>query len=446
MKFLLLYLLGLLVFGLRDLFHKRSYDDFVVAGRKQGLWPVLMSLMATMIGASATIGIAARAETIGFPAFWWLGCGAFGLVAQGFLLSKKIRGSGCRTLPELAQAKIGTGGRRLVAGVIVLSWLGIIAAQFAAAASLLQLAVGWQNGVSAIVATAALVILYTWVGGQLSVVRTDMFQFTILIVGFVGLFIYMVLHPGDPSVIAKYPICLFSQDFSWVDFIPLFFTVGGAYFLGPDITSRNFLAKDVKTAQHSVFWAAPFLLIFSFLITWIGMRAGALVPGEGNPLFRLMSVIPLPLAALVSIGLICALISSADTCLVNTAVIVEQDIFQFHTIRKLRWTIVCVGIISTALALWGKDIIQLLLMAYSIYTPGIVCPLMIAILCPKTMEIRRPIWFLAVIVGGSLGVLQGILLMLGLDSLSWVSYLSPVGMALSLILAWFSLEKGEAGC
>ena len=57
--------------------------DYIAAGQDRGTGAVFMTLMATMLGASATLGVAARAESEGFTAAWWLLPGAVGLALQG---------------------------------------------------------------------------------------------------------------------------------------------------------------------------------------------------------------------------------------------------------------------------------------------------------------------------------------------------------------------------
>ena len=100
-----------------------KYVDFIAAGQKCGVLTVFLTLMATILGASATLGVAERAETIGFPAAWWLLSGAVGLALQGVVLSSRIRESGARTLPELAGLKVGASAN--VPGVAILPVVGM---------------------------------------------------------------------------------------------------------------------------------------------------------------------------------------------------------------------------------------------------------------------------------------------------------------------------------
>lgn len=443
MKPLLLYLIGLLFFCLKDAFHARSFDAFVVAGRRQGLVAVCCSMMATMIGASATLGVAARAEEIGFPAFWWLGCGAIGLLLQALFLSKPIRAAGANTLPELADTAVGPSGRKLVALIIALSWMGIIAAQFVAASSLFRLATGWNSEYGAILITAFVVTIYTLLGGQLSVVRTDRIQFLFLAVGFGWLFFYLALGGAGRPGWAEMYIPLTSEQFRMADAILLLFAVGGAYFLGPDITSRNLLARDGNIARKAVFTSIPLLLLFSLGITLTGIWAGEHLPGEGHPFFRLMATLPMPLGIAISIGLVSALFSSADTCLMNTAAIIGNDLLGRKDVQAIRILILLVGGFATILALWGEDILKLLLAAYSIYTPGVVCPLAVAILAAKKRHLHTTWWITAVSIGGLFGLLQPVLTACGYTTTA-VKSLPPFGMILSLLLALYAWKKGES--
>ena len=68
-----------------------------------------------------------------------------------------------------------------------------------------------------------------------------------------------------------------------------------------------------------------------------------------------------------------------------------------------------IGIIATYLALQGKDIIGLLTMAYSVYTPGIVAPLAVAIIAHKKFMVKKTLWYAGVIIGGLFGLIPAIL-------------------------------------
>ena len=458
MKLLLIYFFVLGFICIRDLFKVKNFDDYVVAGRKQRSPFVFMSLMATVLGASATVGIAARAESIGFAAFWWLGVGAIGFWFQAAFLSKPVHDLDVRTLPEIAEKTVGKTGRKLVAFIIAISWIGIIAAQFAAVAGFIGLVLGHDAGTQSVLITAVIVIVYTLLGGQLSVVRTDALQFGILTLGFFAAAIYLFGGFSDaetaaiangtaaqPAGLATFGnFNLLNEKFGFADLAMMLFTIGGAYFLGPDVISRNLVAKDSSAARKAVVAGSFAILVFSMIIVLLGMWAATYAPNEAgtsvNPLFRLASgVLPLPLAALLSIGLLSALLSSADTCLINSAAIFGSDILNTRRISVVRLLVVAIGIIATFLALQGKDIIGLLTMAYSVYTPGIVAPLAVAIIAHKKFSIKKSLWYAGVVVGGLFGLIPAILA--STAKIATPAYLPHIGIAVSLIFAIASLKR-----
>lgn len=172
-------------------------------------------------------------------------------------------------------------------------------------------------------------------------------------------------------------------------------------------------------------WASPALLAFAVGVVLAGMWAGANAPGPGNPLHRLASLLPWGLRWCLSAGLVAALLSSADTCLVNAGAIAANDLLGRGSVGAARAAVAAVGAAATALAIAGGDIIGILLKAYSVYTPGVVCPLAVAIVAGGVR--RTGPWLAAVAAGGACG-LAGTLW----PRLAW---LPAAGMGLSLLLA-----------
>ena len=408
------------------------FVDFVAAGQSCGPLAVFLTLMATILGASATLGVAAKAEAIGFPAAWWLASGAVGLALQGAILSARIRESGARTLPELARIVAGPGAQRLVAAVIAVSWPGVVGAQLAAFAGLWNALAGTEGTALPVVLCAATVALYTLAGGQRAVVRTDAPQMLLLAAGFGGLFLWVFSGRCGGEPVPADAVRLLSPDFGPRALALSLLTVGGAYFLGPDIASRSLVARDGRAARRAVLAAAPALLAFGAAVALSGMWAAANAPGPGNPILRIGARLPAALRWCLAAGLFCAVLSSADTCLVNAAAIVAGDLLGARSVRATRLAVAGVALAATALALAGGDIIGVLLKAYSVYTPGVVCPLAVAVFAPGRVD--RRLWFAAVALGGLCGLAGALVPRFDL--------LPAAGMLLSLALALAGLFTG----
>ena len=447
--YVIAYVVILLAIGVMDSFKVKNFEDFAVAGKRQSQSFVVMSLMATMIGASATIGVMGRVSSIGFPAFWWLAVGSIGLMLQAFLLSEKVRSLDANTLPDMVGKLVGKTGSYIVALIIIIAWPGIVASQILAMSSILALVTGKENNRTLMLIVAIVVIVYTTVGGQLSVIRTDALQFIIIGTAFVITFLYLFFFgQGDNNTVLS-NIELLNDSYTFKDLLIQLFIVGGTYLLGPDVMSRNLVSKDGKTAKRSALIAAGILLVFSVMIVFIGMWILGNEPDlEGmNPLLYIIKhVLPKPVGVILALGLLSTLLSSADTCLVNISSIIEMDILKRNKVWEVRLWAVLIGAVAVFIAFESGDIIAKLTGAYSIYAPGIVCPLFVAILTHGKRKLCIPVWLLAVVSGGVCGAIStyGGYISDSLTTNTFVaSYLPITGMGISLVLAVLSVVFGS---
>ena len=215
--------------------------------------------------------------------------------------------------------------------------------------------------------------------------------------------------------------------------------------------SRNFLAKDGKTAKRSALFAGMALVIISLVITFLGLWVRTNVSadelGGRKALMYVASIVPKWIGVVLVLGLISAIISSTDTCIINASTIFVKDVLRKDSVKGVRITVLVMGIISVVLALAGSgDIMSLLTGAYSIYTPGIIFPLFIAIMVNDKERIRLSVWMAAVILGGAFGIVgtyfSGIITNLGLSE-QVIPYLPLIGMFISLVVALLSLKRKD---
>ena len=449
--FIVLLAIYLLVFiGISILDAKRVTDfgEYAVAGKKQGSLAVTMTLLATVLGASTTIGITDTVNQIGFPGIWWLIFGAVGLVLQSLIISERVRGIDADTLPDLAGRIVGKPAEVLLALIIVISWVGVIAGQFVALGSIIAFATG-INSRLLVAIVSIIVIIYTMFGGQLSVVKTDKIQFVIILAGLIVSMIFLCFVKGSAEMTSQ--IELLNDSYKPINLFNQFFVIGGVYFLGPDIMSRNFLAKDGKTAKRSALFAGMALVIISLVITFLGLWVRTNVSadelGGRKALMYVASIVPKWIGVVLVLGLISAIISSTDTCIINASTIFVKDVLRKDSVKGVRITVLVMGIVSVVLALAGSgDIMSLLTGAYSIYTPGIIFPLTIAVLCYKKRDLRKGLWLTGVIAGGLFGITATYLTKIPAVSAalgSSASYLPLLGMAVSLIISVISIKSNK---
>ena len=412
------YFVAMVIIGLVSRRKARGIDDFFVAGRKGGVLLITGSLLATIVGGSATVGMAGLGFSRGLTGAWWLLVGSIGLVVLGLFFAKKVRGFGLYTLPELI-AKQYDGRVGLAASVlIVVAWVGVIAAQIIASGTILGI-LGVGTPLLWMVVFTVIFITYSVLGGQQAVIRTDAVQTGIILAGiFGGLALVLSRLGGFSGLISSLPAENFafpvSPQFGGQELISLLLLVGLTYVVGPDMYSRLFCAKDSNTARKSVFWAALIIVPIAFGITLIGMGASALFPGispeQALPVI-ITEVLPPFMGGVVLAALLGALMSSADTCLLSASTIMTVDIIgrfkkslsPARTLPYSRWAMVIIGVASLLLALVMKGVISTLLFAFTIYTAGIILPVIFGFYRDRLRV--TPLGALAAIIGGGVAAL-----------------------------------------
>lgn len=415
-----LYFLGLIFVGSRSFRIVKGINSFFVADRGAPFFFIAGSLFATVIGGSSTIGMAGLGYSIGLVGSWWLLVGALGLFALALFLAEKVRGYSLYTLPEILDIQYGPEAKLSASVLIVIAWMGIIAGQIVAAGKILEAILDIPPSLLMII-TAFVFITYTLLGGQHSVVRTDTIQSMIIIVaivvsiplclGKVGGIVLMREALGHDYF--SFPV---SSRFTWKMLATYLFLVGSTYLVGPDIYSRIFCARDEKIAKGATMAVSLTLIPFAFIITIIGMSARVLFP-EINPEAAFPTMInhlfPIGLNGLIIAALLSAMMSSADTCLLTTSTILSVDIIKplFRPdipdrllLLLTRLFIVLIGIFSLVIALTLKGVISSLLLGYTVYTSGIIFPILLGFYRDR-LKLNREGAISAMVAGGGLALI-----------------------------------------
>ncbi len=398
-----IYFLVILGVGFYSYFRIKTPADYYVSGKRAGLIPVSGSLLATILGGSAILGTIELSQKIGWAALWFLGSASFGL----FLLvpiSRFVHRFGNFTLPELLGKFYGKKAEIISSLIIPIAWIGIVAAQIIAAAKILN-GLGFISYNNAALLSAAVFIVYTLVGGQISVLKTDTIQSVIIVAGFAVLLFFSVgqssNHPFDNLAFTS----LFNNSFSFFDLVILILTYSVTFIVGPDIYSRIFCAKNEKTASTSVMIVTGILILVSFSLTWLGIYsassvdkgivsfAGHLLPDWGYGLF---------IAALLS-----AVMSSADTTLLTSSMILSElttgNLHHKTALKLTHYYIILIGTVSSVISIYMTSIIQSLLFALTFFSGAFVIPTLAGLLNLKVNKNR----VVAAIIAGGILALSG---------------------------------------
>jgi SSS family solute:Na+ symporter len=383
------FLIFMLLIGVTSFKKISSLSSFYVSSRgTSSLW-LAGSIVATTIGGSATLGLAGIGFSKGLPGAWWLMSGSICMMILAALWAKKVREYGVYTLPEILEKQYNSSTLKIVSSVVIIAaWMGIISAQMIAAGKILDIL--WPGYYRFfVILCGAVFIFYTVSGGQLSIIKTDFFQTLFIFTGIILILVLAFVKYGSPRALTlpesylSFPV---NNYFTYRDILIYFLFVGTSFLAGPDIYSRILSAKDSNTAKKGVFAAACMIMLIAVAVTLIGVYAKGVNPGiapEGAFLDLAMNILPESLKGLLLAALLAAVMSSADTCLLTSGVILSADVLKplfYRDIdekKELKYTriiILLLGIFSLSTALYIDGIIKSLLLALTVYTSGIIIP------------------------------------------------------------------------
>ena len=408
---LIVYLVFLIAVAVRSARRVKDIPDFFVARKGASAKAVAGSLVATILGGSAVIGAVDSGARLGGAASWFMLVGALGLLAL-IPFAGRAYSHGKYALPDLVENLYGKGPRLVASLVIPIAWTGIVAAQIIAAAKLLMTFTPLDYTTAAIV-SAVVFTGYTLAGGQLSILRTDFLQACLIILGLL-LVAGFALFGGIPGaearplseILQQAPTFPFNTNFTPLDLFLLILTYGTTYTAGPDIFSRMFCAKDTATAKKAVAMAAATLVPVAFVIGFLAVYGVGLENVQGARITSIASqVLPAPLIPLIALALLSVVLSSADTTLLSSSVIICRlfRLGEGGRISRARLVILLNGVVALLLALVFTDIIGTLLLALAVYAGAFTVPILWGLLGLRA----KPKFVAAAIVAGGALALAG---------------------------------------
>jgi len=438
---LIVYGLVLLLIGIYSSLKIKTPIDYFLAGKKTGVWQISGSLLATILGGSAILGTIGLSESQSWASAWYIlaaSLGLFGLLP----IVRKVYSLGKFTLPELISQYYGESARRVTSIIIPIAWLGIVAAQIIAGA---QILVSFFNLTysTGVLLTGIIFIVYTYIGGQVSVMKTDLFQ-SFFILG--GVILTAILIPANklPALPEFSNVFPFNGHFSALDLFILILTFSSTFVVGPDIYSRVFCAKDSKTAFRSVFIVAAILIPFGFVLSYVGIYAAMMHPGteHSSALVDLANVfLPDWATGILVAALISAVLSTAATTLLTSSMILSEifhkDINNVKSFRQTKLFIILIGVLSIIISLKVTSIVSSLLMALSFYSGAFIIPMMAALF---NLPFNKRFSITAMLLGGTMALAGKILMTFKHPEIG--HYILISGFVLNAILIFF--PKGKA--
>ena len=402
----ILYLVFLLAVGVWTFKFNKTQEDYLLAGRKLGPWVTAFSERASGESAWLLLALPGAAITIGLSESWAVIGIILGIIASWFLIAERLREEtekyNALTIPQYLHKKFNDDSNiiRLFSAVIIaFFFLFYVSAQFHASGKVLN-SLFDLNPVTGISIGAAVIIVYTLMGGFYAVAWTDLLQGILMIGTLVILPIagYIELSDSGMTIAAGLRVAdsVFGNNngsfFMGKSGIAALMTAlaglswGLGYLGQPHLVIRYMAirsSKDVKVARKiAIAWALPGItgafLVGIVSLLYFGPEYFLTVdPEQSMPLLASNLLHPI-LAGLFISGAVAAMMSTADSqLLVSTSAVTEdfyhqylgKNLSQEALVKLSRIMIVVLGLAAYGIAIFseiqGKKIFGVVSYAWS---------------------------------------------------------------------------------
>jgi sodium/proline symporter len=338
-------LVGLALWS-RDETHTMS--GYFIAGKKLPPWVVAFSTNATGESGWLLLGLTGMGYAVGAQAFWVVAGEVTGIALAWLLLARRIKRlsdeSDSITVPDLLVARFNDRAnviRKISVLIIVVMVGAYVAAQMVATGKAFA---GFTdlNYSTGVVLGAAVIILYTLVGGYKAVAWTDLFQGILMLLGLIIVPLVAIDAAGGWSAVTAN---LSGQDAGLLSpWGPegkstaamvgvLSFLAVGLPFMGvPQLMVRFMSARSEKSLVPAMAISVVVILLFDLGAVLTGMAGRALFPGLSDPetILPLISTTLLHpvLGGIMMVVVLAAIMSTVDSLLILASSAIVRDYLQ----------------------------------------------------------------------------------------------------------------------
>src|SRR5881398_2150634 len=171
-------------------------EDFFLSGRSIPAWVTGLAFISANLGAQEVIGMGASGAKYGIATshFYWVGAMP-AMVFVGLFMMPFYYGSRARSVPEYLKLRFDEKTRGLNAVTFAIMTIFSSGISMYALGKLFELVLGWSFTASVLL-SAAIVLVYTFLGGLTSAIYNEVLQFFLIVLGFAPLDILAVNKAG----------------------------------------------------------------------------------------------------------------------------------------------------------------------------------------------------------------------------------------------------------
>jgi SSS family solute:Na+ symporter len=371
---------------------KGEADDYLLSGRKVGLFLFILTNVSTWYG--GILGVGEFTYRYGIASWFTQG---FPYYVFAFLFAiffaKKIRSASLFTIPDKISETYGR-----TAGMIsaVLVFVLVSPAPYVLMTANLISLIFHTGIILSLFISVILSMIYLLQGGFRSNVFTDSFQFFVMFGGFILMLIFCNISFGGYDYLSS---SLPQSHLKLTGgasplFIVVWFLIAMWTFADPGFHQRCYAAKNGNVAVKGIIISIGFWALFDFLTTSTGLFARASLPGLDQPVlsYPLLAekILPSGIKGIFYAGLFATIMSTSNSFLFLSGTTIGRDfIFRMRKAgseQKLKsYTIIGLvisGLLSILLAYKIPSVIEIWYTLGSLCIPAII-PAVVSAYYPK---------------------------------------------------------------
>ena len=356
------YLGLLLALALLQMRKGREGEGYYLAGRRLPSYLTFATYLATSIGSSSTLVLAALVARYGGKGLALELGGAAGFLLFGWSLARRVRRTGAFSLPHVLGQAWGPEVQKAASVLVVVAevlWLALI----------LRALITLALFTPAFMTLLVVVLLFSLaLGGQWGLAWMDLVQSGFIFAGFLALFFVPEPMAASPAALEAMPPGLMAA---------LFLSTLLPHLAGSDLWSKALSACDEGAASRGALWAGAGKVVWAFLLLAVVGRFQLPSAGDAT-LPALLGMLPAWAVALPALSILSALLSSANSVLLTAAATLNHDLLPRFTRRPL--LTLGLGLAGVALAWSAPSLLALFTKSYGFFSVAVATPALWAFL------------------------------------------------------------------
>lgn len=357
---ILVYFLAVLGIGLYMRNRDKNLTDYFLAGRNLSWFAIGISLFATNISSEHFIGLAGQGAARGLAVAQFELIAIFLLILLGWVIAPIYNRAGVLTTPEFLEKRFDASSRKFFSGLSIFTYIITKVLVTLFAGGILFNKIFGLSIFSSSVIIVLLTGIYSLVGGFSAVIRTQVFQGILLIVGAFVLTIFSFNEVGGIAGLReKLPIEYFQMfkpmsdpEFPWTGIIFGAPIIAFWYWCADHYMVQRVLgARSINDARTGTIITSFLKILPLFILVIPGLIAAALFPeirgDEAYPALLASNILPVGIKGLVIAGFLSAVMSSLSAAFNSIAALYTIDFYKPKHPEASDRTLVLVGRMTT---------------------------------------------------------------------------------------------------